>query len=358
VKRRWKILIGIGVVLAVLLVVNTIVVNDQTKGAGVTVEGGEILRLPGGDVQVTDTGTPQVAKGLPGAPIVLLHCYTCSLEYWDAMVPLLSERHRVVRIDLLGHGGSEKPQSGYSMEAQADLVAGVLNELGVEGAVVVGHSMGFDVSVALAQSSSQLVDRLVGIGEPVDNDDLDLPVLATLNYLPVIGEAFWRLTPDFAVKDTLKGELFAPGFEPGADFEDVPVDSLRTMTNTSFEASADGAEDFVDEQPLDERVIASAVPLMVIFGAEDQTVDDPTAAADAYRTVPGARIATIDDTGHSPIIEKPVQTASLILEFAADAGDDTSALPRDVGLNRKKKAGKKGSKGNNRERPRKSNRKG
>ena len=55
-RRGWKILIGVLVALAVLLTLNTIAVDNETKGAEVTVKGGRILSLPGGDVQVLDVG--------------------------------------------------------------------------------------------------------------------------------------------------------------------------------------------------------------------------------------------------------------------------------------------------------------
>ena len=96
---------------------------------------------------------------------MLLHCYSCSLHWWDQLAPILAENHRVIRIDLLGHGGSQKPSSGYSIEDQGGLVAGALDQLDVQGAVVVGHSMGFAVAVALAERASQLVDRLVNIDQ-------------------------------------------------------------------------------------------------------------------------------------------------------------------------------------------------
>ncbi len=76
-------------------------------------------------------------------------------------MPRLAREHRVVAVDLLGHGGSEKPSSGYTIENQANLVAEVLGRLGVRDAEVVGHSLGGTVSVALAQQSPQLVDRVV-----------------------------------------------------------------------------------------------------------------------------------------------------------------------------------------------------
>ena len=63
-KRGWKILIGVLVALAVLLAVNTLVVDGETKDAEVTVDGGQIISLPGGDVQVTDSGAP--GRAAPG----------------------------------------------------------------------------------------------------------------------------------------------------------------------------------------------------------------------------------------------------------------------------------------------------
>jgi pimeloyl-ACP methyl ester carboxylesterase len=316
VRRGWKILIGVAVVLAVLLAINTIVTDQQTKPAEVNVSGGQIVSLPGGDVQAVDT--PPQRKRRAGTPIVLLHCFTCSLRWWDAIVPLLTDDHRVIRIDLLGFGGSAKPKSDYSMEEQASLVALALNKLRVEGAVVVGHSMGFDVATALAEQSSELVDRLVDVGAAPDPSFADVPFFAKLGFIPVLGEAMWRLVPDVAIREGYE-ELFAPGYDVPDDFGDMIVDDFRAMTYTSFDRGAAENDDFEEEQPLDVRVRTAAVPLLVIFGTEDQGADDPEAAAQAFRTVPGAQIAMVEDAGHSPNVEKPRETARLILDFAARA---------------------------------------
>ena len=120
-RRGWKIADrGRRRCSRVLLAINALVVDAETKSAEVTVPGGRILSLPGGDVQVLDVGP----RG--GSPIVLIHCYTCAIDWWDGMMPLLARDHRVVAIDLLGFGGSEKPASGYSMPDQAALVAEAL----------------------------------------------------------------------------------------------------------------------------------------------------------------------------------------------------------------------------------------
>jgi len=233
------------------------------------------------------------------------------------MAPLLARRHRVIRIDLLGFGGSEKPKSGYSMEDQGRLVALALGSLDVQGAVVVGHSMGFTVATALAAESSELVDRLVNIDDAPDPSFGGLGFLAKLTFAPVIGQALRRISPDFAVEDGY-GEAFAPGHDLG-DFSDQVVDDYRAMTYTSYDRSAAEADDYGEELPLDQRIRSAAVPLLVIFGEHDQLYDDPEAAAQAYADVPGARITIIPEVGHSPNVEKPGETARLVLDFAAGA---------------------------------------
>jgi pimeloyl-ACP methyl ester carboxylesterase len=318
VRRGLKILIGLIVVAAVLLAVNTIVIDNQTREAEVTVDGGRILSLPGGELQVTDTGEP--AGGAKGPPIVLLHCFACSLRWWDSMVPLLARDHRVIRVDLLGHGGSAKPQSGYAIPEQGSLVAAALGRLDVQGAVVVGHSVGGAVAVAVAEQASELVDRIVLIDEAPDSSFADTGFLASLARVPVLGEALWRVRIDSLVKKGYE-DRFAPGYEIADGFsdDDQVVRDNDAMTYTAFDDIPGEADDYTDEIPLDERIQRIAVPLMVIFGSEDQ-VYDPSAALSAYRDVPGARLETIDGAGHSPNVEKPRETARLIDAFAASGG--------------------------------------
>jgi pimeloyl-ACP methyl ester carboxylesterase len=332
-KRRWKVLIAIGIGLVALLIVNTIVVDSETKRAAITADGAKILRLPGGDLQVVDTAAKSPN---PGAPIVLLPCYACSLHWYDSVVPLLERDHRVIAIDLLGEGGSAKPASGYSMESEAQLVAAALAKLRVQGAVVVGHSMGAAVATSLAQQASQLVDRLVIIDQAPDNSYGGTPFLAKLGYVPVLGEALRRIIFDSVVKDTY-GAAFAPGYDISSGFQNPNqvVDDFRAMTYTSYADLAGGEDDFESAEGLDARIRSAAVPLMVIFGTEDQIWDkpDPETAANAYRSVPGAEIAMVKGAGHSPNVEKPAQTAALIREFAANPGDNTGeTVPPNIGL--------------------------
>jgi pimeloyl-ACP methyl ester carboxylesterase len=315
-SRRWKILIGIVAGLVVLLILNAIVLDHQTKGAKITEPGARIVSVLGGDLQVKQDG-PRDAP-----PIVILHCFACSINWWDRITPLLARHHRVIRIDLLGHGGSEKPSGGYSMENQARLVALVLGRLGVRKATVVGHSMGANVAVALAQESRQLVRRLVIVDQPPTTDLGHVDFITKLSIKPVIGEAMKRTAPDFMIRDGL-GQAFAPGF----DVPDPFVDDLKGMTYTAYRNSANADSDFLDARPLDERVASARVPLLVILGSRDQIVD-VDGSLKAYRDgVPGAETHVVQGAGHSPQVEKPQETAKLILAFADQGATASGRRP-------------------------------
>jgi pimeloyl-ACP methyl ester carboxylesterase len=309
-RKGWKILIGVVAAIAVLLAINTVIVEGETKPAGVTVPGGRILHLPDGDMQVLERG-PRDAS-----PIVLIHCYTCSIAWWQKLIPLLDRDHRVVAVDLRGFGGSEKPGSGYAIEDQAKFVAEGLKRLGVRGATVVGQSLGGTVATALGEVPGGFERRLVIIDQaPEERFSKGLGFTAELSTAPVIGPALWRVTPDFAIREGLE-----VAFAPGYDVPDRFVDEFRRMTYTSYDS--DGEEgDYMDEEPLDRRIARMRIPLLAIFGAEDQIYEAKGALA-AYATVPGARTALIAGAGHSPNVERPARTAALVLSFArAGAGE-------------------------------------
>lgn len=339
-SRGWKILAGAAVLLVVLLALNAVALDNETKAAQVTIDGGRLLELPSGTVQVSEQG-PERAPGRRETgqrpPIVLLHCYSCSLHWWDRMAPVLARGHRVVRIDLLGHGGSEKSSSGYSIPQQAALVGSALNQLEVEAAVVVGHSMGASVATALAEGSSELVDRVVVIDEAPDTTYGGLDLLAQAQYVPVLGEALFRLArtgpwSEALIKDGY-GQAFAPDFDLSSGFPnpDQVVEDYKAMTYTSFDRTAEENHDFMEERPLTDRLTAATVPVLAIFGTEDQLYDDPGEALAAYQEVPGARVAEIHDAGHSPNVERPKETAALVLEFAAEFSDAELGRPPEPG---------------------------
>ena len=323
-----------------LLILNAITVSNETKDAERNVEDAELIDTSSGTIQVLDEGASVES------PIVLIHCYAGSMRWWDELAPLLSQGHRVIRVDLLGFGGSDKPSTGYAIEDQARAVAEALAELDVEDATLVGHSLGASVATAVAELSPDLAARIVNIDQAVDSSFEDLSFGADLAYTPVIGQALTRIA-DVAPSSTIRdqyGIAFAPGFNIASGFEnpDQVVDDFHAMTYTAFKDVADGDDDYTAARPLDERLSALQIPLLVMFGAEDQAYDAEP-AIERYEGIEGAETELIEGAGHSPQVEKPDVVAPLILAFAEQPTPEQlqAAAARKAAAERRKAAARR-----------------
>jgi pimeloyl-ACP methyl ester carboxylesterase len=301
-KRIAAIVLAVAVLLGVPLGVNALIVGAETKPA--RAYDGFIVRLPHhDDLQVREDGPASEPT------LVLLHGFAASLRWWDALAPALRGRYHLVRLDLLGHGGSAKPGGGYSIEHQAQLVDEALAQLGVRRAVIVGHSMGGLVASALAGRDHRLVAGIVLIDSPPTEGAGHLPFLARIGFLPLIGPATRTLATDGMVTNALKS-AFAPGYKVRPPY---PGDYWR-MTYTSYLDSHNASNAYLARESLPRRLVATGLPLLALYGTRDQLVS-PASERD-YEQVPGAKLVAIRGAGHSPMIEKPYATSRLILAFA------------------------------------------
>ncbi|TCJ97155.1 pimeloyl-ACP methyl ester carboxylesterase [Nocardia alba] len=275
---------------------------------------------PSHSTLLLDTDSGPVNVGIAGpehaSTLVLLHGFGSSLHWWNAITPLLADRFRVISMDLLGHGKSAKPSTGYHPSDHARAVAQVTDRLGVgEDITVVGHSMGADVAIALAEGATP-VRRVVVIGEGPDYSTF-LPGRATrLLRVPVLGHALRRHPPAPAVRLGYS-RAFAPGFGQRTAFADPDqiLHDDRAVQFTAFRHCQLGKEAYTRTCPLDHRIRVLDVPTLVIFGARDRMWNAEISVR-RYRAVPGVRVEVIDRAGHSPQLETPGQVARLIAEFA------------------------------------------
>jgi pimeloyl-ACP methyl ester carboxylesterase len=100
--RAWLILAGIVALIAVVLVANTILVDRKTRAAAPR-DGGRLID--------TDVVQANVKVEGGGPPIVMIHGFGAALDWWDAIALELAKDHRVIRLDLIGHGGTAAPAS-------------------------------------------------------------------------------------------------------------------------------------------------------------------------------------------------------------------------------------------------------
>lgn len=258
-----------------------------------------LLPLDDGDIHVRQEG-PREAPAL-----VLIHGTAASLRSWDPMVPLLTESHRVIRIDLLGCGRSAAPDgAGYALDDQARRVGDVLDRLGVRSAVLVGHSSGGVVATAVAEQRPDLVAALMLINTG--------PAMGAYTAQEIrVTPAQWADLSDDELR-RIVGQAFSPGFQ----VPQAVLDDAREMNLLVFAATSVAVRTYLDERALPQRLVGLGKPLLVLFGEDDQRWRASSAAD--YRLVPGSRIEMLPGVGHTPIVEDPAHAAASLLAFAAD----------------------------------------
>ena len=96
-----------------------------------------------------------------GKPVVLLHGFLESSKIWKDLIPYFSEKHKVIIIDLLGHGKSGVMAEIHSMELMAEAVVSILVDLQIESAIFLGHSLGGYVTLALAEIFPEKVEKII-----------------------------------------------------------------------------------------------------------------------------------------------------------------------------------------------------
>lgn len=304
-RRRRRIIASIIPFTVVgLLLGNAAMVSWQDADA----TGNSTLPVDGGHIHVSQNGPSDAAT------LVLIHGLGASTHWWDRVVPTLARSYRVIRIDLLGHGRSAKPAGGgYAIPQHAHRLGQVLDRLGVQHAVLVGHSTGGYVATALAEQRGDLVTALalIDTGPRMDAFISDGPVGKIID-VPVLGQFLWRLRTDSIIRRGLS-TAYAPGFKIPQQL----VADTRAMTYHALTATSHASDDYLRQRPIPDRLMALGKPLLVIFGEQDQRWRSSSAAS--YRTVTGARVELLPGVGHSPMLEDPQRTAALVLTFASTA---------------------------------------
>ncbi len=301
-NARRRFLLSGAAAVAVPLAGNTWAVAGMTRPAAAR-DGGVLMKVSGIDVNVRSGGS--------GPALVMIHGFGAALDWWDGIAPQLEARHRIIAIDLIGHGGSAAPLDGYAIENQAAMVAAVMDGLGISRAALIGHSMGGEVAAALTAARPDRIDGIVLIGTPA-SADVTFDMMTRLYLTPVVGELLSRFRTRAALRRGL-AQAFAPGFAVPERF----VADLFQVTDPAFRQAHAASTAFRKERPIDVRLASLARPprLLVIFGGSDAIV--PPAESERYSRVPGAEIVVLPGSGHSPMVEVPERTRELVLAFLA-----------------------------------------
>lgn len=290
---------GAVVVVVAVLGLNALVVSRSARAAE-PFAGGRVLALDGPDLNVKEYG-PASERA-----VVLLHGYSASVEWWDRVAAAMLDQ-RVIAVDLVGHGGSEAPRDAtdYQIDGQARAVRRALDALNVRHAVLVGHSMGGNVAIAVAEQDPERVERVVVSDTPAEAAMVETPALAGLACTPVIGPAVDRLRPLDAVTQSSLQTGFA------ADYP-VPALAHRSLERLTHAGVCHSGEQDNEPVPAD-RLAALGKPTLVVWGERD--VLTPTGPNVARYRRAGLTPVVIPGVGHSPMVEAPGEFLGAIAGF-------------------------------------------
>lgn len=101
-----------------------------------------------------------------GEVIIFLHYGSGNLMAWDAMIPYFKNMYRVITMDLRGHGRSDKPLKGYSLEEMSADIIAVMDNLKIDRVHIIGSSLGGEVAAALAANYADRIISIVVEGAP------------------------------------------------------------------------------------------------------------------------------------------------------------------------------------------------
>lgn len=294
------------VVVALLALVVNAVLVDRSAHPAEPFGGGRVLELAGPDLNVREYGPATGDRA-----IVLLHGYSASIQWWEQVAPALAANgHRVIAIDLVGHGGSEAPRESepYGAAGQSEAVRQALEELGVRHAVLVGHSMGGAVATALAENNPDLVERVVVSDTPGDDGLTAMPVLGQAVCWPLVGPALDR----FRAIDAIDEGSLQTGFADDYPVPDFAYRSLQRLTHTGVCDSV-VSQDLNAHEAVADRLAGLGKPVVVLWGEHD--VLTPTAANVERYTEAGLPPRMIAGSGHTPMVEQPDEFLAAVRDF-------------------------------------------
>lgn len=252
------------------------------------------LRLDGTTFQA------QVSGPANGEVLLLLHSLGTNAGIWEEPAEAFSNRYRVIRPDLRGHGMSGVTPGPYSIEGMARDMLGLLDLMGVESAHVAGISIGGMIAQSLAAQAPGRVRSLTLV-----DTALAIP--------PAQGWIDRAVTVRAEGMEPLVETVVARWVTP-ASLGEPRTDALRAMLRRTDPEGYAGAAEAIAAADLTETSRRLSVPTLVLVGDGDQAT--PLSSAEALRdAIPGARLEVIPDTAHIPTMERPEAVVAAMRGF-------------------------------------------
>lgn len=267
------------------------------------------VEVEGAKINYTST-----VKSPQALTLVLIHGFGASLESWHDVHPALTAKFQVVRLDLLGHGFSDKPERGdYSPQGYARLVNGFISQLGLKRVVLAGHSMGGGIALLMMQPppaarppfeiAGLVLIASTGYAQP-------LPFYIEVLRDPLLRFFSQRIPAAQRTRYTLehvfysRAHLTPERVHRYAYFNALPG-NFHALTQTALHIVP------ADLDHLSARIPQVRVPALILWGEQDRVL--PLDNAHRFkRDLPAATLHIVPQAGHMLPEECPTQVFDYI----------------------------------------------
>jgi pimeloyl-ACP methyl ester carboxylesterase len=271
-----------------------------------------------------------------GKPVVLVPGAFTTYRAWNRVLPNLSLHRRVLAVDYLGVGDSDKPHVGflYTVEEQGDLLAEMIAELNLAPVTLVGASYGGAIALNVAARHPHLVAQVVSIegGALITPEVLNYSRLGALLDWPVLGEIIWAFMQSGLFDEITARSIMGPAWdELGGDARRDIVGIVRANVRTLSKASWSGIYRAITERiDFMDALTGSQARILFLYGANSRyrSVAEMNVARFAMHRPP-VDVLRFEQGIHDLHLQYPDAIAGLVLRVsgAHPAGDLTA---RDV----------------------------
>lgn len=245
-------------------------------------------------------------------PIVLLHGTSASLHTWDGWADALKDQRRVIRMDLPGFGlTGPMPDGDYRLTRYVNFVIALLDQLGVQQAVLAGNSFGGNLAWKIAVDHPQRVSKLVLVdaaGYPFD--PASMPIGFKIAQIPALRPMMEHTLPRSMIESSVRNVYGDP-----SKVTPELVDRYQELTLRSGNRSA--LVERFRQSPSGEftaQIPQVRQPTLILWGAQDRLIP-PDNALRFQRDIAGSRLVMFDALGHVPHEEDPEQTVAAVQAF-------------------------------------------
>jgi pimeloyl-ACP methyl ester carboxylesterase len=232
-----------------------------------------------------------------GVPLVLVHGYPLDHTIWNEIIPALENDFDIIAPDLRGFGNSDVIEGQYKIPDLAADIAGLLDQLGIEKASIVGHSMGGYISLAFARAYPE---RVLGLGLVASQAPADPPERKQGRYAAA-------------------AEIMKSGVEPVAESMPAiltPDERVQAFVHRLIAkqqpAGLAGALKAMAERDNSTSILSDfSFPVVIVHGEADELIPIQR-AQEIKAAIPQATLIELSGVGHMPMMENPGATATAL----------------------------------------------